>query len=286
MPITAFTFNFSASHKIKLPTTVRWPIDGEFDQINASLLAVKNKAEEKTSSVNENEQLSTNLNDYKAVDPIKAVSNDLTSELDSKSAKSTVFVNLPVDPTRTPGFFTAADIIDPSTLKDKVRDKDYVLLTHRSSPNCLATIHKDGLRSKEDLALDPNVSADLKDSYIAALNRSWFSNDPSLIYFRPATQSHGYPINKDDIVIAVDPKSVFVFDQEHRARSGSTTQTHRNSGISIGQYHQLLETKPPYTFFSKDKTFIPWENYKKGMDYIPECCLKANKIDPKMFVHL
>lgn len=193
---------------------------------------------------------------------------------------------IPTDPNRAPGFFTKADILDPRTLHNKIRDKDYVLLTHGSNPYFLAAIYKEGLRSAEDMALDPNTPDNLKKFYTHLLNPTRFSNDPSLIYFRPATKLYGCSIERNDIVIAVDPKAIFVFDQEHRIRPNGTAQSYQNSAIPLGKYHDLYANKPPHTFLSKDKIFIPTDYYENGMDYRPECCLKANKIDPALFVDM
>lgn len=162
-------------------------------------------------------------------------------------------------------FASVADIIHPDALSTLMQNRDYVLLTHRPK-TALASIHTEGLRSLRDLAEDEGASSNVRARFDNHINQE-FGNDPDLIYFRPVGKK--YSVLKDNVVIAVKPEAVFVYDSECRARTdGSGAARYEGSEMSISSYF-ARESDSHFMYVS---------------DYSPEVCVRANKIGPEFFV--
>ena len=143
-----------------------------------------------------------------------------------------------------PRTLSVDDVISPENLKDLVPYEDFVLLRHNAAGDTLDAIKKDGIKSLKCLAEDANSSEQLESLYKIRVNNNEkkFSNDPNLIYFRPILDASNVPDNQ--IIIAVKPQSVFVFDQENRVRSSGTAGTYRASAMSIKTYFEAVENCP------------------------------------------
>lgn len=179
-------------------------------------------------------------------------------------------------------FVTHEDIIHPSELGKLERNKDYVLLVHSPKGDTLTAMKLHGLRSLKDLASDENASQDVKDRFKSHDRSSHFGNDPNLIYFRPVSKR--YPIREGDVAIAVKLESAKVYDQEHRARSDGNAGTYRASEIPISEYLEMESKQPAGTYLDRYKRIVPFSQYKADSNYLPEVCVKVDRISPEFFV--
>jgi hypothetical protein len=142
----------------------------------------------------------------------------------------------------------------------------------------------DGLKSLDYLCRESSASqADKERHQIRTeLNSSRISNDPGLIYFRPLGD---HRLMKNSIVIAVKAEAAFVFDQEHRARSDGTHSSYTASGMTLDSYYSKIESRPQGFLLNRHKGYSRF-GVNDGSQYIPECAIRADKIDPQLFVHV
>lgn len=230
----------------------------------------------------------------------------LPGRLAADRAKALSDVTRTVQDPESPRFFTIKNVIHPGLLKDMKLGDDFVVLAHIChNESNLAAIKKEGLKSVN--ALLAEGGATLSDTQKANakkhVDNEAFSNDPSLIYFRPAI-SHPRIAAHRAVFIAVEPKSVFVFNQEHRSVNrpeswSGTAEGHKASAMTIAEYSKKLREQQPGTVLKDDKRFIQQgtktslaQSVKKlfrrtdakDLPFVPECCLTADYLKPDFFI--
>lgn len=186
----------------------------------------------------------------------------------------------PMSPTDRERLFPGKEsIIHPTELKGLVPNRDYTLLVRGSEPKHFESIHNEGVKSTKELANDPNASEEIKARYSSISNK--FGPDPNLIYFRP-TDPNRYPVKKNEIAIAVKPDSARVFNQEKRVHG--TKASYEASSMSSGKYHDLRGNLQPGEFITESGGIDRWRSPKPQALYVPEIPVRADRIEPSLFV--
>ena len=183
------------------------------------------------------------------------MSEDQTSPTPSSSARYDAASRLRL--------LSIKDIIPPSELASKVYGKDYIFLAHYvGSKTDFPTVLRDGFKSLACMAREPGASEGIKARFNAAQTATDFSNDPELIYTRPIIP--GVPqwrVWQQSVVFAVDPRSVYTYNQEERTYGLSLEEgrrSHQGSERSFTVWAQLISKKKGNEYIHKDGSIRPY----------------------------
>jgi hypothetical protein len=183
------------------------------------------------------------------------------------------------------GFLEVSDLVQ---IPPEGGGQDIALLVHSPSRNAQSTVRTSGLKSLQTLASEPNPSREVSERYSTRSNASHFTNDPSLVYFRPVT--HKRKVLKGDICIAARKSKINVFDQEARARHYDkpkrySQNIHQGSKMSYDEYLKKDSETPPGMFMNQHGYYMPLAQHGNGFEqYIPEVCVDSGRISPSLFV--
>lgn len=178
-------------------------------------------------------------------------------------------------------FLGPEDIIPPEALANKVRDRDYVLLLHRTEPRHVSSIRRDGLRSFADLAGSKDATPSMIERFDRLKQARVFTNDPSLVYFRPLVAGSPWKVEPDDFVIAVDLGAAFAYHSAFRITATSMSDaSYRASRVHVSDLMDQGSVNVTQGAGARSGA----SGYGVASSYVPECCVRIGRIPPQQFV--